>query len=58
VGSVNDKPKDLYKSLKADAGLALGVNTPIGPIRVDVAFPFEGRWLNKFKVYLSVGYYY
>ncbi len=58
AGSVSDKPRDLFKNLKADVGLALGVNTPIGPIRLDVAFPFEEKWLNKFKVYLSVGYYY
>ncbi len=58
AGNVSKKPKDLLTDIKADAGLALGVSTPIGPIRLDVAFPFEEKWLNKFKVYLSVGYYY
>ncbi|WPM32175.1 BamA/TamA family outer membrane protein [Hydrogenobacter sp. T-2] len=58
AGSVANKPKDLFKDVKANAGVALGVNTPIGPIRIDVAFPFENNWLSRFKVYLSVGYYY
>ncbi len=58
AGSVANKPKDLFKDVKTNAGVALGVNTPIGPIRVDVAFPFEKNWLSRFKVYLSVGYYY
>lgn len=58
AGSVADKPRNLFKDIKADAGGALGINTPIGPIRADIAFPFERKWLRKFKVYLSVGYYY
>jgi outer membrane protein insertion porin family len=58
AGSVANKPRDLFRDVKADAGGALGVNTPIGPIRLDIAFPFEKEWFRKFKVYLSVGYYY
>lgn len=58
AGSVANKPRDLFRDVKVDAGGALGVNTPIGPIRLDIAFPFEREWFRKFKVYLSVGYYY
>lgn len=58
MGSVGDRIKDLPKSTKADLGGSLGINTPIGPIRLDLAFPFERKWLKKYKVYLSVGYYY
>ncbi len=58
AGSVADGPKNLLKDIKTDGGFALGINTPIGPIRLDVAFPFERKWLSRFKVYLSVGYYY
>lgn len=57
-GSVGDKLEDLPKSIKSDFGGGIGVNTPIGPIRLDMAFPFEREGLRKFKIYLSVGYYY
>lgn len=58
AGSVANKPEGLIRDVKMDAGGALGVNTPVGPIRLDVAFPFEKNWLRRFRVYLSVGYYY
>ncbi len=58
AGAVVNKTGDLFRNIKADAGTALGVNTPIGPIRLDVAIPFERRGLKNFKAYLSVGYYY
>uniref|UniRef100_A0A7C2V3P4 Outer membrane protein assembly factor n=1 Tax=Hydrogenobacter sp. TaxID=2152829 RepID=A0A7C2V3P4_9AQUI len=57
-GSVGDKLEDLSKSIKSDFGGGIGINTPIGPIRLDVAFPFDRDWIKKYKVYLSVGYYY
>lgn len=46
------------KSVKKDMGFAAGIDTPIGPVRLDVAFPFEGKWYRNLKLYLSVGYYY
>ncbi|MFN3975494.1 MAG: outer membrane protein assembly factor [Aquificaceae bacterium] len=58
AGSVGDRIRDLSKVIKSDLGGSIGINTPIGPIRLDVAFPFERDWLKKYKVYLSVGYYY
>lgn len=57
-GSVGDKLEDLSKSIKSDFGGGVGINTPIGPVRLDVAFPFEREWFKKYKIYLSVGYYY
>lgn len=58
VGNVADKPGDLLNKVKSSLGLGLGVSTPIGPVRVDIAFPVEEDWLKRYKVYLSVGYYY
>ncbi|MFN3471351.1 MAG: BamA/TamA family outer membrane protein, partial [Aquificaceae bacterium] len=58
AGSVGDRIRDLSKVIKSDLGGSVGINTPIGPIRLDVAFPFERDWLKKYKIYLSVGYYY
>ncbi|MFN3946648.1 MAG: BamA/TamA family outer membrane protein [Aquificaceae bacterium] len=58
VGSVGDRLKDLPKGVKVSLGGGVGVNTPIGPVRLDVAFPVEEGWLKKYKIYFSVGYYY
>ncbi|MDW8096345.1 MAG: BamA/TamA family outer membrane protein [Aquificaceae bacterium] len=57
AGSVKDRFEDLSKEIKWNVGSSLGVDTPIGPIRLDVAFPKE-KWHKNYKVYLSVGYYY
>ncbi|MFN7065283.1 MAG: BamA/TamA family outer membrane protein [Aquificaceae bacterium] len=58
MGSVSNKVRDLAKDIKVSFGGSVGVSTPIGPIRLDVAFPIEDNWLRKHKIYLSVGYYY
>jgi outer membrane protein insertion porin family len=57
VGNVSDSLKNLRKDIKSNAGVAFGVNTPIGPIRLDVAVPVEREGLKRYKLYLSVGYY-
>ncbi len=44
--------------LKFGAGLGLRYFTPVGPLRVDLAFPFEdgsGFELSKFQLYVSIG---
>ncbi len=58
IGNTAERYKDMFKSMKKDVGLAVGVDTPIGPIRLDVAFPMEKEVHTRFKIYLSVGYYY
>lgn len=58
AGSVAGSVDALRKGFKKDAGIGLGVNTPVGPIRLDVAFPIEKDGIKRFKLYLSVGYYY
>ncbi len=50
VGTLSD--------IKHSFGFGAGVRTPIGPVRVDLAFPGERNFLKKFKIYLSVGYVY
>ncbi|MFN3813352.1 MAG: BamA/TamA family outer membrane protein [Aquificaceae bacterium] len=58
VGNVGNKFYQTLKNSKEDVGGAVGVKTPVGPIRLDLAFPLEKDTLKKFKFYLSVGYYY
>ncbi len=58
VGKVGQRMKEVFKGLKGDMGFATGFNTPIGPVRLDLAFPLEHGWHKKYKLYLSVGYYY
>ncbi|MCS6957632.1 MAG: BamA/TamA family outer membrane protein [Aquificaceae bacterium] len=58
AGAVGDKWSYLAKNIKGDLGMGFGVNTPLGPVRLDLAFPIERKWLDRHRIYLSVGYYY
>lgn len=57
IGGV-EPSNSLPKDIKHSFGFGAGVRTPIGPARVDLAFPGEKDFLKKFKLYLSVGYIY
>ncbi|WP_448588266.1 BamA/TamA family outer membrane protein [Thermocrinis sp.] len=54
VGGVGRSSFDIKHSF----GFGTGVATPVGPLRLDLAFPGERDFLKKFKLYLSVGYIY
>ncbi|MCX8163812.1 MAG: BamA/TamA family outer membrane protein [Aquificaceae bacterium] len=58
AGAAGNKLEDLPKDIKWSLGSGVGINTPVGPVRLDLAFPMDRNWLKKYKVYLSVGYYY
>jgi len=58
VGNVGDKFSETFKNPKRDIGFAMGVKTPIGPTRLDVATPMDKSFLKSVRLYLSVGYYY
>ena len=58
VGGVGESSNRLQKDIKHSFGFGGGVKTPVGPIRLDLAFPGERDFLKKFKLYLSVGYIY
>ncbi len=58
AGNVGNKLYQTLKNPKKDAGGAVGIKTPIGPIRLDLALPLEKDAFKKLKFYLSVGYYY
>ncbi|MEN3029096.1 MAG: BamA/TamA family outer membrane protein [Aquificaceae bacterium] len=57
-GAVGNSMKELLREVKWSLGSALGVNTPIGPVRLDLAFPVEKDLYRRYKLYFSVGYYY
>lgn len=55
-GNVYDTLDDLGDGLLWGGGAGLRYATPIGPLRLDVAFPFEQRSTDDaFQVYVSVG---
>ncbi|GAB7079338.1 autotransporter assembly complex family protein [Megalodesulfovibrio paquesii] len=55
-GNVFDSWDDLNDGLLWAGGLGLRYATPIGPLRLDVAFPFDPRSSDDtFQVYVSVG---
>ncbi len=58
VGGVEGSSNRLPRDIKHSFGFGGGVKTPVGPIRLDLAFPGEKDFLKKFKLYLSVGYIY
>jgi outer membrane protein insertion porin family len=58
VGGVEESSNRLPRDIKHSFGFGGGVKTPVGPIRLDLAFPGERDFLKKFKLYLSVGYIY
>ncbi len=60
AGGVGEKFSDTFRDLKYDLGGALGVSTPAGFIRLDLAKPISklAQPVSKFKVYLSVGFVY
>jgi outer membrane protein insertion porin family len=58
VGGVGESSNRLPRDIKHSFGFGGGVKTPVGPIRLDLAFPGERNFLKKFKPYLSVGYIY
>jgi len=60
AGGVADKLSESIKQIKYDVGSAVGVNTPAGFIRLDVAKPLSklDEPTSSFKVYLSIGFVY
>jgi len=58
VGGVGESSNRLPRDIKHSFGFGGGVKTPVGPIRLDLAFPGEKNFLKRFKFYLSVGYIY
>ncbi len=60
AGSVGDSLREASGSLKYDIGGAVGVSSPVGFIRVDVAFPLSELDVptSRFRVYLSIGFVY
>jgi outer membrane translocation and assembly module TamA len=47
------------RDLKFSSGIALGYQTPVGPVRVDIGFPFDPpRGDRPFQVHFSVGAYF
>lgn len=56
LGTLNDTIKSFiaFTNYKTDTGIGLRYITPIGPIRLDWAYPFDGssRWG---RVYLAIG---
>jgi len=58
VGGVGEFSSRLPRDIKHSFGFGGGVKTPVGPIRLDLAFPGEKNFLKRFKLYLSVGYIY
>jgi len=58
VGGVEESSNRLPRDIKHSFGFGVGLKTPVGPIRLDLAFPGEKDLLEGFKLYLSVGYIY
>ena len=60
AGSVGDTLGESLRSLKYDAGFAVGVGSPVGFVRVDFAFPLSRipEPTPPFRVYLSIGFVY
>lgn len=58
AGNVGDKLLNAIRNPKKDIGASVGIKTPVGPIRFDVAFPLERDIPKRLRLYLSVGYYY
>jgi translocation and assembly module TamA len=48
---------DFHKKVLQSAGIGFRYATPVGPLRLDVAFPFNPRKHvdNRFQIYLSIG---
>ncbi|MDQ7083026.1 MAG: hypothetical protein Q9N34_08885 [Aquificota bacterium] len=59
-GSVGDSLKEAVGDLKYGAGVAVGVGSPVGFVRVDLAVPLSGLPVptSRFRVYLSIGFVY
>ena len=60
AGNVGNDLGRTLRELKYDLGFALGVRTPAGFVRLDLAVPLTGveRPLSALKVYLSIGFVY
>ncbi|WP_457600299.1 BamA/OMP85 family outer membrane protein [Hydrogenivirga sp.] len=60
AGGVGDSFSESFKGTKHDVGTALGISTPAGFIRLDLAKPLSKLDMptSKFKVYLSIGFVY
>ena len=60
AGSVESSLEDAVRGLKYDAGVAVGVDSPVGFVRVDLAVPLSRLPVptSKFRVYLSIGFVY
>ncbi|WP_459776168.1 POTRA domain-containing protein [Aquifex pyrophilus] len=59
-GKVSNRFPSLYKNMKKDIGFSVGLRTPVGLVRGDVAYPLDENkiTLSKFKFYLSVDFYF
>ncbi len=60
AGGVGNRFSDSLKGLKYDVGVAVGIDTPAGFLRFDVAKPLSKvpEPLSKVKFYLSIGFLY
>ena len=60
AGNVDNDRENLFRDTKYDIGSAVGVSTPAGFIRVDLAKPLDSinEPVSQIRVYLSIGYVY
>ncbi len=60
AGGVGDSFSDSVKNLKHDIGIALGIDTPAGFLRLDIARALENldKPFSKLRFYLSIGFVY
>ncbi len=58
AGNVSNNFKGVISNIKWSYGAGIGAKTPIGPIKLEVAFPAKEKFYKKLKFYLSVGYFY
>lgn len=56
MGGVSDRISQI--DIKHSFGVSAGFQTPVGPVRFDIAFPGEKNFLRRVKFYVSVGYLY
>ena len=57
VGNVYAGKKIRFDDLRYGAGLGLRYLSPVGPVRLDVAMPFNRRWYeDSFQYFITLGY--
>ena len=59
-GKVANRFPSLYKNMKKDIGFSVGLRTPVGLIRGDVAYPLDKKKIStsRLKFYISVDFYF